>query len=65
MNEELNLEVSSPEATQDHKYEQIDNIKKVQQLLLSLPENQKLVLQLRDVEDYSFEETEESNYGCK
>ena len=55
--EDMNLR--APDATPDQRFEQTDNAQKVQELLETLPEQQKLVLHLRDVEGFSFEEIEQ------
>ncbi|WP_162053555.1 RNA polymerase sigma factor [Pontibacter pamirensis] len=53
------LEVGSGEATPYQRTEQADSVSKVQGLLAGLPEQQKLILHLRDVEGLSFEEMEQ------
>jgi RNA polymerase sigma factor (sigma-70 family) len=53
------LQLHSGEVTPYQRYELSDQISQVQILLEGLPENQKLVLHLRDVEGYSFEELEQ------
>lgn len=53
------MEIGSGEITPYQRYEQADNVSKVHELLETLPEVQKLVLHLRDVEGYSFEEIEQ------
>jgi len=58
------VDVSVLEANADYtnpyqKTELLDSLGLVRRLLNELPEQQKLILQLRDVEDYSFEKIEE------
>ncbi len=53
------MDLRSQEITPDLRFEQSDNVKKVQELLELLPEQQKLVIHLRDVEGCSFEEIEQ------
>jgi RNA polymerase sigma-70 factor (ECF subfamily) len=53
------LELSSGEATPYQHSEQADSMRQVQGLLAGLPEQQKLILHLRDVEGCSFEEIEQ------
>lgn len=44
------------ETTLDKKLEYRDTVQQVHQLIEKLPENQKLIMQLRDIEQYSFDE---------
>ncbi|WP_438973201.1 RNA polymerase sigma factor [Polaribacter sp.] len=44
------------ETTLDKKLEYRDSVQQVHQLIEKLPENQKLIMQLRDIEQYSFDE---------
>lgn len=44
------------ETSLDMKFEYIDTVDKVHTLIENLPEQQKLVIQLRDIEQYDFEE---------
>jgi RNA polymerase sigma-70 factor (ECF subfamily) len=53
------MDLSSADATPYQHSELTDSMSKVQLLLTTLPEQQKLVLHLRDVEGYSFEEIEQ------
>ncbi len=53
------MELRASEANPYQRFEQADNVQKVQELLETLPEQQKLVLHLRDVEGCSFEEIEQ------
>ncbi len=53
------LEMGTPEANPYQLLEQTDLVRKVQELLKNLPEQQRLVLHLRDVEGYSYEEIEQ------
>ena len=53
------MDLSSGDATPYQHSELTDSMSKVQQLVTTLPEQQKLVLHLRDVEGYSFEEIEQ------
>ncbi len=53
------LELHSGEATPYQHSELADSMSKVQSLLAALPEQQKLILHLRDVEGCSFEEIEQ------
>ena len=53
------LQLNSEDVSPYQQYELTDQVSKVQELLEILPENQKLVLHLRDVEGYSFEELEQ------
>jgi len=53
------MDLSSADATPYQHSELADSMSKVQQLVTTLPEQQKLVLHLRDVEGYSFEEIEQ------
>ena len=53
------LQVNAKEVNPYQKFELTDQVEKVQELLAALPENQKMVLHLRDVEGYSFEELEQ------
>jgi RNA polymerase sigma factor (sigma-70 family) len=53
------IELSSGDATPYQHSELTDSMHNVQMLLAGLPEQQKLVLHLRDVEGYSFEEIEQ------
>jgi len=53
------LELRSEEATPYQHSEMADSMSKIQGLLATLPEQQKLILHLRDVEGCSFEEIEQ------
>ena len=53
------LELGSTEANPYQRSEQLDQVSQVQELLKELPEQQRLVLHLRDVEGYSYEEIEQ------
>ena len=53
------LELDSQAASPYQSYELADSVNKVQDLLSMLPEQQRLVLHLRDVEGYTFEEMEQ------
>ncbi len=53
------LDVGSGEATPYQSTELADSVSKVQNLLAGLPEQQKLILHLRDVEGCSYEEMEQ------
>lgn len=53
------MELSSGDVTPYQHSEQTDNMQNMQMLLEGLPEQQRLVLHLRDVEGYSFEEIEQ------
>lgn len=44
------------ETSLDKKLEHEDSVNKVHQLIEKLPENQKIIIQLRDVEEYDFDE---------
>ncbi|MFC6996343.1 RNA polymerase sigma factor [Rufibacter roseus] len=55
----VDLELDSHETNPYQRYEQADQVSKVQELLKDLPEQQRLVLHLRDVEGYSYEEIEQ------
>ena len=44
------------ETSLDKKLEYQDSVNQVHQLIEKLPENQKIIIQLRDVEEYEFEE---------
>lgn len=48
--------LESKAATSDHPYEQADQARRLSALLRRLPESQRMVIQLRDVEGYPFEE---------
>ncbi len=47
------------EGSPEKKYEMKDNIKYVHRIIASLPDQQKMIMQLRDVEGYEFEEIAE------
>lgn len=53
------LQINSEAVSPYQQSELNDQVDKVQELLGALPENQKVVLHLRDVEGYSFEELEQ------
>jgi len=53
------LEIDSQEANPYQRFELADSISKVQKLLTALPNQQKLILHLRDVEGCSYEEIEQ------
>ncbi|QCR23837.1 RNA polymerase sigma factor [Pontibacter sp. SGAir0037] len=53
------LELNSNETSPYQRYEFTDSVSKVHELVEALPEQQKLVLHLRDVEECSFEEIEQ------
>jgi RNA polymerase sigma-70 factor (ECF subfamily) len=53
------MDLSSGDATPYQYSEQTDSMSNVQRLVETLPEQQKLVLHLRDVEGYTFEEIEQ------
>ncbi|MEJ8804423.1 RNA polymerase sigma factor [Pontibacter sp. H249] len=53
------VELSSGAETPYQHYELTDSVSKVQDLLALLPEQQRLILHLRDVEGYTFEEMEQ------
>ncbi len=53
------LEMNSNEANPYQRYELADSVSKIHGLVAALPEQQKLVLHLRDVEECSFEEIEQ------
>lgn len=53
------IDLSSKDTTPYQNSELTDSMSNVQMLLNALPEQQKLVLHLRDVEGYSFEEIEQ------
>ncbi|WP_018476227.1 RNA polymerase sigma factor [Pontibacter roseus] len=53
------MDIRSGDATPYQHSELADSMSKVNMLLAALPEQQKLVLHLRDVEGYSFEEIEQ------
>ena len=55
----LDMEIDSNEANPYQRFELADSISKVQNLLTALPDQQKLILHLRDVEGCSFEEIEQ------
>lgn len=44
------------ETSLDKKIEHEDSVSKVHQLIEKLPENQKIIIQLRDIEEYNFDE---------
>lgn len=44
------------EASLDQKVEQRDSVNQVHQLIENLPEQQKIIMQLRDIEQYEFDE---------
>ncbi|GAB3202941.1 RNA polymerase sigma-70 factor (ECF subfamily) [Pontibacter aydingkolensis] len=56
---ELELELNSEGVSPYKSYELADSINKVQELVSILPEQQRLILHLRDVEGYTFEEMEQ------
>lgn len=53
------LELGSADITPYQRYEQADQVDKVQELLQLLPEQQRLILHLRDVEGYAYDEIEQ------
>ncbi|MFB9863205.1 RNA polymerase sigma factor [Rufibacter immobilis] len=53
------MELNSGEQTPYQRYELADQVHKVQELVKELPEQQQLILHLRDVEGYSYEEVEQ------
>ncbi|PIQ21242.1 MAG: RNA polymerase subunit sigma-24 [Cytophagales bacterium CG18_big_fil_WC_8_21_14_2_50_42_9] len=53
------LEIDSQEANPYQRFELADSVNKVQNLLATLPDQQKLILHLRDVEGCSYEEIEQ------
>ncbi|WP_192822875.1 RNA polymerase sigma factor [Rufibacter sp. LB8] len=53
------LEMGNGEITPYQRSEQTDQVRHVQELLKKLPEQQRMVLHLRDVEGYSYEEIEQ------
>jgi RNA polymerase sigma-70 factor (ECF subfamily) len=53
------MEINSEAATPYQRSEQNDQVKNVQALMSYLPDNQRLILHLRDVEGYSYEEIEQ------
>ncbi|WP_181307199.1 RNA polymerase sigma factor [Rufibacter sp. XAAS-G3-1] len=55
----VGMELDSLEANPYQRYELADQVSKVQELLKLLPEQQRLILHLRDVEGYAYEEIEQ------
>jgi RNA polymerase sigma factor (sigma-70 family) len=55
----VDLEVGSQDANPYQRYELTDQVNKVQELLQLLPEQQRLILHLRDVEGYDYPEIEQ------
>ncbi|RNI23604.1 RNA polymerase sigma factor [Rufibacter latericius] len=55
----VDLELNSGEANPYQRSELSDQVSKVQELLKLLPEQQRLILHLRDVEGYAYEEIEQ------
>ncbi|MGV3540841.1 MAG: RNA polymerase sigma factor [Rufibacter sp.] len=53
------MELNSQEQTPYQRYELADQVSKVQELVKELPEQQRVILHLRDVEGYSYEEVEQ------
>ncbi|WP_207433441.1 RNA polymerase sigma factor [Sabulibacter ruber] len=55
----VDLELGSGEVNPYQRYELSDQVNKVQELLKLLPEQQRLILHLRDVEGYDYPEIEQ------
>ncbi|MBC3540720.1 RNA polymerase sigma factor [Rufibacter sediminis] len=55
----VGMELDSAEANPYQRYELTDQVNKVQELVKLLPEQQRLILHLRDVEGYGYEEIEQ------
>ncbi|AMM50668.1 RNA polymerase subunit sigma-24 [Rufibacter sp. DG15C] len=55
----VDLELGSHDANPHQRYELADQVSKVQELLQLLPEQQRLILHLRDVEGYDYPEIEQ------
>ncbi|MBA9076155.1 MULTISPECIES: RNA polymerase sigma factor [Rufibacter] len=53
------MDLNSGEQTPYQRYELADQVHKVQELVKELPEQQRVILHLRDVEGYSYEEVEQ------
>ncbi|ALI99121.1 RNA polymerase sigma factor [Rufibacter tibetensis] len=55
----VGMELDSAEANPYQRYELTDQVNKVHELVKLLPEQQRLILHLRDVEGYAYEEIEQ------
>lgn len=57
---DMHLDISIQEPDPGDRFEQVNDLHTVQKLMSNLPMQQKLILQLRDVEALSFEEIEQA-----